>query len=255
MAAINSSTPIFLLLTLAYSILKYYTKSPTGLKIWTIVYFLLVLIILFFVNLSLTNEMCGFSQFSIALKATLFPWVIIFGSMFVILKAFPLWLSPFSNTIGYFFAYISGVNNLLSSILKDPSTLNLSSEHASIVKAINYIYEDKSLTINDITLDNFESWWDRMGKGGLLKSENNTTYKAELYSYIEMKTVISEFIWYALTGLFTISISNNIVINSGCSQSAEEMEKRHNDYLEKENQIAENNKNTADNQIVYKTYD
>ena len=123
------------------------------------------------------------------------------------------------------------------------------------MKAINYIYEDKSLTINDITLDNFESWWDRMGKGGLLKSENNTTYKAELYSYIEMKTVISEFIWYALTGLFTISISNNIVINSGCSQSAEEMEKRHNDYLEKENQIAENNKNTADNQIVYKTYD
>ena len=255
MAAINSSTPIFLLLTLAYSVFKYYAKSPSMLKIWTGVYFLLLFIILFFINLSLTNEMCGFAQYSIALKATLFPWVIIFGSLFIVLMAFPSWLAPFSNTIGYFFTYITGVNTLLTSIIKDPSTLNLSPDQAPMVKAINYIYEDKSLTINDITLENIESWWERMKKGGLFKPDINKTHYDELYSYIKMKTIISEFVWYALTGVFTISMSNNIVINSGCSQSAEEMEKRHNDYLEKENQIAENNKNTTDSQIVYKTYD
>ena len=30
------------------------------------------------------------------------------------------------------------------------------------------------------------------------------------------------------------SVSYNSIINSGCSQSVEEMEKRHNEYLEKE---------------------
>lgn len=255
MTATNSSTHIFLILTLAYSVFKYYNKSSTVLNIWTGVYFLSILIILFFVNLSITNEMCGFSQYNIAFKATLFPWVIIFGSLFIALKIFPLWLSPFSNTIGYFFAYISGINSLITSILTDPSTLNSSPDTVSIVKAINNIYEDNSLTINKITLENFEVWWERMSKEKIFKSTLDSTYKDALYSHVKMKTVIAEFVWYALTGISTIFMSNNIVINSGCSQSAAEMEKRHNEYLEKENKIVENNTKNASNQINYKTYD
>ena len=70
-----------------------------------------------------------------------------------------------------------------------------------------------------------------------------------------MKTEVAEFMWYALTGTLVTSISYNSIINSGCTQSVEEMEKRHDEYLEKEKQISEDNKNKSDKQIVYKTYE
>ena len=50
-----------------------------------------------------------------------------------------------------------------------------------------------------------------------------------------MKTEVASFVWYSLTGMLVTSVSYNSIVNSGCSQSVEEMEKRHNEYLEKEN--------------------
>jgi hypothetical protein len=98
--------------------------------------------------------------------------------------AFPYWLMPFSNTIGYFFTYVTGVNSFLKSILKDSTTLNLKPDQAAMVKALNNIYEDSSLTINDITLDNLPSWWERMTKSGMLKPGINTTHYEELFEYV-----------------------------------------------------------------------
>ena len=39
----TASIIFFLILTLAYSIFKYYTKSPSMLKIWTGIYFLVLI--------------------------------------------------------------------------------------------------------------------------------------------------------------------------------------------------------------------
>ena len=257
MASANPTASIifFLLLTLAYSIFKFYTKSPSMIKIWTFIYFLVLIIVQFFINLSLTNEICGFTQYSIAFKTTLIPWFFIFGSLNILLMAFPSWLAPFSNTIGYFFTYITGVNSFFKSILKDRATLNLGPKHADMLTAINNVYDDKSLIINSMTLANLPSWWENMKKGGLLKSGVTNTHYDELMGYIKMKTEVAEFMWYALTGTLVTSISYNSIINSGCTQSVEEMEKRHDEYLEKEKQISEDNKKKSDKQIVYKTYE
>jgi hypothetical protein len=257
MASVDPSASIifFLILTLAYSIFKYYTKSPAMMKIWTIIYFLVLIVVQFFINVSMTNEICGSTQYGTALRTTLIPWVFIFGSVNLLLYVFPQWLSPFSNTVGYFFAYVTGVNSLFKSILKDRKTLNLGPKQADMLTAINNVYEDKSLLINSMTLTNLPLWWENMSKGGLLKQGANNTHYKDLMGFIKLKTEIAEFMWYALTGILVTSVSYNSIVNSGCSQSVEEMEKRHDEYLEKEKQISHDKQKKSDSQIVYKTYE
>ena len=257
MATVNPSASIiiFLILTLAYSIFKYYTKSPAMIKMWTIIYFLVLIIVQFFINLSMTNEICGNTQYTIAFRTTLVPWLFIFGSMNLLLMAFPSWLSPFSNTIGYFFTYVTGINSFFKSILADRQSMKLGADKADMMSAINNVYEDKSLLINSMTVSNLPEWWENMKKGGLLKSGVNQEHYDELMNYIKLKTEVASFIWYSLTGVLVTSVSYNSIVNSGCSQSVEEMEKRHNEYLEKEKQISEEKKEKADTQIVYKSYE
>lgn len=122
-----------------------------------------------------------------------------------------------------------------------------------MITAINNVYDDKSLLINSITSTNASVWWDSMKDGGLLKPDVGAEQFVQLEQYIKMKTIISEFIWFAFTGTLVTSISYNLIVNSGCTQSAEEMEKRHNEYIENEKKIqqAQNQKE----QMVYKSYE
>ena len=254
----TSSIIFFLLLTLGYSIFKYYTTSPKMIKMWSVIYFLILISVQFFINLGVTTNICGFSQYGVALKTTLFPWLIVFGTINLLLFMFPAWLSPFSNTIGYLFAYITGVNGFLKSILKDKTTLQLGKEQADMMSAINNVYTDKALLINSITLENIDTWWDRMSKGGLLKKESGpigSEFYKKLLEFVKLKTQIAEYIWYALTGILVTSVSYNYILNSGCTQSAEEMEKRHNEYLAQEQKLSTAQKEQGKNQIIYKTYE
>lgn len=251
----SSSIIIFLILTLAFSTFKYYSKSAESIKIWSFIYFLILIVAQFFINLGLTTEICGFTQYTVALKTTLIPWVLIFGSIYILLMVFPNWLSPFSNTFGYFFAYISGINGFFKSILKERGSFKLNKSESSMVNAINNVYDDKSLLINSMTIENLPYWWQSMKDGGLFKQGVGQEHYNELMGYIKMKSGVSEFIWYALTGILTSSISFNYILNSGCTQSAEEMEKRHQQYLEQEKKIAKSKQEKQKNQVIYKSYE
>jgi hypothetical protein len=169
--------------------------------------------------------------------------------------AFPSWLSPFSNTIGYLFVYVTGINGFFKSIIKDRKTLDLGPQKADMITAINNVYEDKSLIINSMTLSNLSMWWETMKKGGLLKSGVGDQQYNELMGYIKMKTEIAEFMWYALTGVLVTSVSYNYILNSGCTQSVAEMEKRHDEYVQQEQEMAEAQQKKQDGQIIYKTYE
>jgi len=249
----TSSIIFFLCLTLAYSIFKYYSKSQKTIMIWTIIYFLVLIIGQFFINYSLANEICGNEQFGMALQQTLIPWIFVFGLLNLLLFAFPSWLDPFSNTIGYLFASLTGVNGFLKSILKDRKTLNLGPNQSEMITAINNVYDDKSLLINSMNMTNLPLWWDSMKKGGLLKSGVGEEQFVQLEKYVKMKSIISEYIWFALTGSLVTSISYNSMVNNGCTESAEEMEKRHNEYVENEKKIQE--AQGQKEQMVYKSYE
>ena len=120
---------------------------------------------------------------------TLFPWIFIFGSLFVLLMIFPGWKSPFSNTFGYLLAKISGIQSLFNKMLV-PESSN---------KTIAQVYEDNSLIINEVTPSNFNDFWLNFSKNGFFNKEANK-FKNQLYNLVNLKDIVSETIWYLLTG-------------------------------------------------------
>lgn len=253
-ASSTTSIVIFILLTLVYTIFNYYTKNQY--KYISLIYFLILILSQFLINLGLTTEICGSKQYGLAVvQATLMPWFLIFGSINLLLMIFPSWLSPFSNTIGYLFAYITGVNSFFKSILKDRKLAGLAPDQAGMVSALNNVYDDKSLLINSITNNNITEWWNSMIAGKLLKPNVGNTELEKLKQYIEMKTDISKFIWYLLTGVLTISVSYNSILNANCNMSAKEMEKRHDEYIAQEKKMEKEKQEKEKSKIVYKSYE
>ena len=258
MANPTASILVFLFLTLGYSTLKYFTKDETSMNIWTWMYIALLMIAQFVINMNLTKEICGFNQFGVALWTTLVPWTLIFGILFLLILVFPSWLSPFSNTIGYAMCYITGISSFFKGILHDRIPKQDDKNNSEFIQALNNLYEDKSLLINQISLDELPKWWESLSNAGLLKKSagdiDGDAYN-ELKSYIKMKDTIAEFIWYLLTGLLVTSTSYNYILNVGCDQSVAEMQKRHDEYLEKEEEIAKAKQEKQGSQIIYKSYE
>ena len=229
----SSALMWFFIVTTIFSISEY--NAPDKSTMLTGVYLLLLIVGEFFVNLSLTNAMCGEKQWGTAFNVTLVPWVVIFGLLKLMLNIFPGWKSPFSNTFGYGVALISGLTPLVRDIFK--AQVEGGTEGTATEKALGYIYRDQSLLINEIgpEKEDFGKFWDSM-KGAMkpgvyLQDANdpNNLYN-KLYNLIRLKDVTAEYIWYMLTGALVTSISYNYLVNVGCKHSAKEMINRRNAY-------------------------
>ena len=246
----------FFIITLIYFIIRYYTKgNATTQKVFTALYGVTILISQYIVQLNMTKELCGEPQISSALYVSLVPWIFIFGTMMIVLSIFPSWLRPFSNTFGYLGAKLNGVNKLLENIFKSAADKSAADKSFSLTKdnkialdALEKIYDDPSMLVNEITQTNFERFWLNMSKSGLFQT-SAINYKEALKNIVYLKDIISEFLWYILTGILTISISNNYIVNEGCKTSVKEMKKRHDDYEEKEKKILEARKNAPEERI------
>jgi hypothetical protein len=166
--------------------------------------------------------MCGSRQWNTALLVTLIPWVVIFGILNVVLMIFPGWLAPFSNTFGYGIARLMGVGDLLDKIFK----AKLEASDKVMVEALEHIYSDKSLLINEITTSNFERFWVNMSSLFKPGVATNIDLKQQLNSFIRLKDIVAEYIWYLLTGGLVTSVGYNYVVNAGCSQSLKDMKRR-----------------------------
>ena len=67
----------------------------------------------------------------------------------------------------------------------------------------------------------------------------------KLYHFVRLKNIISEYIWYMLTGALVTSVGYNYIIAAGCELSVAEMQKRHDEYMDKEAELAEEKKRTT----------
>uniref|UniRef100_A0A6C0HHH2 Uncharacterized protein n=1 Tax=viral metagenome TaxID=1070528 RepID=A0A6C0HHH2_9ZZZZ len=179
--------------------------------------------------------MCGSRQWNTALLVTLIPWVIIFGILNLVLMIFPGWLAPFSNTFGYGVARLMGVSDLLDKIFK--AKLEPSATDKVMVEALEHIYSDKSLLINEITTSNFDRFWTNMSS--LFKSgvADNGDLKQQLYGFIRLKDIVAEYMWYLLTGGLVTSVGYNYVVNAGCSQNLKDMKQKDKKYNENANTL------------------
>jgi hypothetical protein len=214
----------FLVLTLVYFILKLFSKTPKMIMLWTIVYFLALLLGEFFINVSVSGKLCGNPQYGMSAIVTFIPWIIIFGFLNMLLIIFPGWLSPFSNTFGYLITKLLGIGDLFNNILSSKFEKDNTPENMKVAaEALEHIYADKSLLINEITQANFDTFWSRMTNAGLFK-KNADEFKDKLRYFVRVKDLIAEFIWFVLTGGLVTSVSYNYMVNSECSKSVDDLE-------------------------------
>ena len=233
-----NSMVYFLIITTIYFILRYKyldvnidtVSNKTKKNVWFAIYLLLIIIGQYGINVSLTQSMCSSYQWKTALFTTLIPWIFIFGVLHIILKTFPGWLTPFSNTFGYGIAKLTGLTNTFDKIL--PPTIPEGDETAGLnkdaIELLTNVYQDKSLLINTFTTSNYEEQWDRIKS--IFVPDTDDTNKKEFYTFVGLKDNVSEFIWFLLAGSLVTSVSYNSIVNNGCSQNVAEMKRRRAEY-------------------------
>lgn len=205
----------------------------------------------FYMNLQVTKSACGTTQWSTATYATLFPWVLIFGILMMMLELFPGWLTPFSNTFGYLIALFAGVGSIIDDILLPNPRSKNPEDNGNVQAALAHIYGNKSLMINEITTDSFDGFWN--GMSSLMKPGvfNNENLKDQLFSMVALKESAAKWLWYILAGALVTSVSLNYIVNSACSMSIDDMKARHDEYEETITKEKEESDNS--NTRVYST--
>ena len=259
MAEISSSVAIFFFLAVfgAYS---YYKHSKKGILSGgiTFLFFLVLIIGEYFINLAMSKDICGFDQEKTALLATVLPWFIVLGVLKAALIVFPGWLSPFSNTFGYIFvSVITDMKDVFNSILTPQFDLAPASQKTAsggqtggagdstgglqdsadipadeiknkrdIGRALEQIYTDQSILLNELNLDNLDRFWDSFKESRLIRPSAKIEDLEKIRTFLIMKSVVGEFVWLLLCGMLVVSISYNYILNMGCSFTPEQQKIR-----------------------------
>ncbi len=253
MAEISSSVAIFFFLAVfgAYSYYKHSKKGVLSGGI-TFLFFLVLIIGEYFINLAMSKDICGFDQEKTALIATVLPWFIVLGVLKAALVVFPGWLTPFSNTFGYIFVSVitdmkDVFNNILtpqfdlapasqkggaggdsSSSLQDSADIPADEvkNKRDIGRALEQIYTDQSIILNELNLDNLDRFWDSFKESRLIRPSAKIEDLEKIRTFLIMKSVVGEFVWLVLCGMLVVSISYNYLLNMGCSFTPEQQKIR-----------------------------
>ena len=247
-SSVSSIITTFLIFTTLFFLLKGYLMNGQGpdsdssvSAAATLGYLILIIVVQLFFNFSNAQAVCNGSSQNLftVLMYTFIPNFLILGSVVALTSAFPGWLSPFSNTFGYFFVSCLGLSKTFNSLLATRSDRN---------DLLNKICEDQSLIINEMTPDNYSLFMQTLakkaknGSGILTKNYNKLPQYQDLYNLVVIKNLISEYIWYILAGSLVISISSHSIANIQCEYSTEEMKKTVMDLHDQEEEMEANAK-------------
>jgi len=230
----------FILVTLGFLIFTVFTVNKSAdivainnskdSNVINFIYILFIIIGSYFLNVHNSRMICDQSiEWNYILIVTVLPWLVIFVLLYFILKLFPGWVSPFSNTIGYMFVSMLGVTGTLEKIIATNTNVE---EKPDLVKAINTIKNNKSQFINqiDLNLSNFEDFISALKQSKIIEyGETSDDPIIQLYKLITIKHVIGKIVWYILAGILISSISYNYIIGISCEKSVDQIIK---DYEE-----------------------
>ena len=187
---------------------------------------LLILSIVFIIIISgsqigtytlLSKRICQSEQITQAIKVTFLTNILFVGMIAVLLKIFPGFKQPFTNTFGYLIVFIFGVKKAMNRLLLS------SAEGGDIVKKI---YEDPSLLINLITPENYNKVIEKLQKGTPPVIDPDPKDVVKLYKLVGLKDMIGEMIWIALGGVLAIATGYNMMMNiSSCARDEGEQAK------------------------------
>ena len=251
MPEVSSSVAIFYFFAvfLAYSYYKY-TKNGEISPGINILIFLILVIGEGFINLGISTGICqGAAQPYSALVATILPWFLVLGLLKMLLVMMPGWLIPFENTFGYLFvSIVTDLKDVFNDILTpqynlDPAK-NVQSGGAGggaggasegellekmqkrdIGRALEQIYSDQSILLNELNLENLDAFWKGFSESHLIKPGKEES-KDKIKKFILLKSIVGEFVWLILTGFLVVSISYNYLLNIGCTYTKEQQQAR-----------------------------
>jgi hypothetical protein len=255
-----TSIYVYIGITVLYFAMKY--MMPEKATVLFVIYFILVLISQFILNIYLAKQLCNSpSNVGTAAVATIIPWILIFGLLNLLLTMFPGWLAAFSNTIGYAVASIMGVSSLFTEKL-----LNVDNQNGTrdTLKVIQNILGDPSTIINTLNDENIKDFWNKSVSQGvnLFKTDfkpiedetaNNNPLFYELKKYIMLKNLVSYFIWYLLTGILITSISYNYMLSVPCVQTPKQARIAAAQFLEDQKNAQRSAEDAKSSAPVYKT--
>lgn len=224
-------------------LIKDYTK---GNLIYLALYFLLVILLQFGLNSYSISSMCGGSvkeNIGTAGFMTFVPWVIIFGTMLVVLIMFPSFKSAFSDVVGYY-CVSSSASKLLNELLIDAEVykeIEKSSEGdatklealKSTASLVTKLTGNMSLLINKIVPSNFVDFWNLLKplmKDQYKEGENATQMRDKLLDLTYLRENIGEAMWYIYTGVVLISIVQYNITSRGCKTDLATMQKNYKNF-------------------------
>ena len=256
MAELSSSVAImfFLVVFGGYAYYKYKKNGVLSGGI-TFLFFLVLIIGEYFINLAMSKDICGFDQEKTALIATILPWFIVLGALKAALIVFPGWLTPFSNTFGYIFvSAATDLKDVFGAILTPQFDLAPSKggggqkggggdstgglqdaadvpednvkNKQDIGRALEQIYTDQSILLNELSLDNLDRFWDSFKESKLIRPSAKVDDLEKIRKFLMMKNIVGEFVWLVLCGMLVVSISYNYLLNMGCTFTPEQQKIR-----------------------------
>jgi hypothetical protein len=190
-----------------------------------IIYVVAILSTQISINAALAKSVCNNpNSTNVGILTTIFPMLFIFGLLELMLNIYPGWVEPFSNTFGYGIVKLTGLSTTIKNLIKSPQT---SSSGKTVAAALNNIYNDPSIFINQFSYDNkeaFDKTWNNSyanGDGLFVQSAKPADQNSELYKEfrhcVKLKDIIGKFVWYILVGVLVTSKSYNDIINQPCS--------------------------------------
>lgn len=220
----STSIFTFFLITLIYFVAKYQVNDSMSTML-NIIYVVAILSTQISINAALAKSVCNNpNSTNVGILTTIFPMLFIFGLLELMLNIYPGWVEPFSNTFGYGIVKLTGLSTTIKNLIKSPQT---SSSGKTVAAALNNIYNDPSIFINQFSYDNkeaFDKTWNNSyanGDGLFVQSAKPADQNSELYKEfrhcVKLKDIIGKFVWYILVGVLVTSKSYNDIINQPCS--------------------------------------
>ncbi len=233
---------LFVIITIIYLVIKsvYCKPNIDNLNIGMssvsigIAYCLGVLIIQFFFNLSSIKILHHNIDIGLTIKSLIFwlLFIIIFVIINFVLKT---WKIPFANTFGVIVAnMLTNAYTKFKDCLNHPDTGNLGvtdkvnksgevfkckPENAldlpcyKIYDAIRGLESNPGIFLTQTDLDSFNNFWGNLEAMALVKNNCNSA-KDEIINWLFYKDLTSEGVWLLLTGILTIFISQEYIMNS-----------------------------------------
>jgi hypothetical protein len=231
-----------------------YKQFKSNSFLYLAVYLLLVMVIQFFVNVSIISTNCGGNiteNMGAAGIFTFVPWILIFGVLVLILSVFPGFKSVFSDVIGYFWVATSA-NKIITELLVNPeiqkkidhtdnTTIEQKEKMQSAADAIIKICGNTAILINQIVPSNFNSYWDILRP--LMKEKYQTDnsessqIKNQLFELVVTRDNVGEAMWYMYTGLLLTSLVQLKITTRGCINNPKTMEQNYKKFLDDEQKV------------------